>query len=302
MKIAPAILILFFSANLVAQNSDSLRIKASDPTQIFTFVEGYGGFKFLGNSGAAPTMLDTWEVGFRGFWGIKKFKLGVYLPMSNNTGYNRILDDISIHAGYQIHNNTGLYNATVINVGFVSPSHPDIYDHIKPLDDIMVYPNSSAFYKIYVGYVGALKFSEKVSLYPGLEWSQRTYSNETSSYFPNAGSDFSSIFTDAVKFSGMISYDFAPKNFVQLYLGWSVEKWEGKYGSPEWNEYLSGITQRRVEGNLKYQYAITPAAQAYFNLRYNNLRFEDGYARMTSSGGGLKQLMSLQLGFIYFLL
>ena len=95
MKNLFAILILFFAFSLSAQNAESVKIKASDPSQIYTFVEAYAGLNFLGQS---PTSagLDTWEAGFRGTWGIKKFRIGVHLPASNNQSNFEVFDDITL--------------------------------------------------------------------------------------------------------------------------------------------------------------------------------------------------------------
>jgi hypothetical protein len=301
MKIATAILLLFLSAKLSAQKTDSLEIDASDPTQFYSFVEGYGGFNFLGQNNLAP-YLDTWELGFRGSWAIKKFRLGVYFPMSNNTGYNRVFDDISADAGYQIHNNTGLYNASVINAGFVSPSHPSIFFDIAAIYDYAVYPNSSGFLKYYFNYVGALKFSQKWSFYPGVEWFQRK-SLDQSSVFTRTNTYYAPrVTTNGLKLFGTVSYTPTKRSFLQFYAAWSTENWEASFGEDdEFVAYLSQINEVRVSLSAKYQYAITPAAQVYAKVQYNDLLFNDGIARTASMGGVLKQVYGLHLGFTYFL-
>lgn len=302
MKSILLIQALILTLALSAQQTDSLRIKASDPTQLYTFVEGYGGLNFVGNNNSAPTALDTWELGFRGNWAIKeKFKIGVYLPMSNNTGLPRVFDDISVDLAYQIHNNSGIYNATVIGAGFTSPSQYDLYFEINPQTDIALYPNSSSFYRLYINYTGALQVSEKLAVYPGIEYFKRIYYHDPGIALPRPPQDYSRVDANGFRFSSMVSFQLNAKSFLQGNFSYATETWNGKWGAELWNEYLSGVSQQRLSGFIKYQYAITPSAQAYANVQYNNLDFNDGLARTASMGGGLKQLLGLQLGFIYYI-
>ena len=147
MKNILAISVLFFAFSLSAQNADSLKIKASDPTQIYTFVEANAGISFLGQK--FPGDFDTWEAGFRGTWGIKKFRIGVHLPVSSNQSSFEVFDDITLDAGFQIHNNSGIYNTTVIGAGFVSPSQDDAIYPLIWFQDLAIYPNSSSLNKFY---------------------------------------------------------------------------------------------------------------------------------------------------------
>src|SRR5690606_34514606 len=123
---------------------------------------------FLGKR--PPGSLDTWEAAFRGQWAVKKFRLGVLLPASNNTSNFRVFDDITLDAGYQIHNNSGIYNATVIGAGFVSPAKTALDPYSFEFEVVRIYPNVSNFNKYYFNYLGAIKFSEKLAFYLGLEW------------------------------------------------------------------------------------------------------------------------------------
>lgn len=252
MKNLLAILVLFFTFSLSAQNADSVKIKASDPTQLYTFVEGYGGLNFLkvdyGQSGLPG--IDTWQFGFRGNWGIKKFRIGVDLSASNNSTENRVFDDIEINAGYQIHNNSGFYNSTVINAGFISPSQDDLWDL-----ESQVYPKNSIFNTYYFNYVGALKLSEKFALYPAIEWFNRKNNPDALYIYFDQDSSYSrsTIFSQGWKFSGIVSYDINPRNFLQLYVAWSTENWDAKYGSIEaQDQYLSSISEKRWSVNAKY--------------------------------------------------
>jgi len=296
MKILFVLSALFLTLALSAQQTDSVKIKASDPTQIYTFVEGYGGLNFIGYNNAFPE-IDTWQFGFRGNWEIKKFRLGVDLSASNNSTENRVLDDIQIDAGYQIHNNSGLYNSTVINAGFISPSQEDLFDL-----DYYVYPKNSSFNTYFLNYVGALKFSEKLAFYPGIEWFNRKNNPDAYYIYPDSSYIRSTIFSQGWKYSGILSYDINSKNFLQLGAAWSIENWEAKYGSIEAQDnYLSSISVTRWSANLKYQHAFSPFTQAYVKLLYNDFIMTDADYNDNAIRGVVARLYSFQLGFIYFL-
>ena len=303
MNIQFALSAFFFSITLVAQQNDTLKIKASDPTQLYTFVEGYAGLNFIAYPNGLPE-IDTWQFGFRGNWAMKKFRIGVDLSASNNSTQNRILDDIKIDLGYQVHNNTGIYNTTLINVGFTSPTIDD--GSLFPYNDLSmaVYPNTSTFYKIHVNYRGAVKISDKFAFYPGVEWFTKKNNPDALYIFFDQDSSYSrsTVFSTGWKFSGTLSYDINPKNFVQIYAAWSTENWEAKYGSiPEQDAYFSGFSEKRWMAHVNYQHAFTPYAQAYAKLLYHDYRFDDGDPRTDSYEGLVSRLYSFQLGFIYFL-
>jgi len=302
MKIILAFFASFSFAAISAQTSDSVKIKASDPTQLYTFVNVYGGLNFIQvNYGQAGwPEIDTWEFGFRGNWAIKKFRIGVYLPASNNSAENRVFDDITIDAGYQLHNNSGFYNATVINAGFTSPTQDELFDK-----EYAVYPNSSSFSKYYFNYVGALKLTSKLSFYPGIEWFKRTYGYYNPRYFYNPSTGVvdtirsgSSVTSKGWKFSGMLSYDFNARNFIQAYASWSTENWNAKYGSSEnLNAFLSLVKEQRLHISAKYQFAFSQYSQIYLSLLYN------GYSMPEPATNYLYKinLYSFQLGYVYFL-
>jgi hypothetical protein len=299
MKIILAFFALFSFAAISAQTSDSVKIKASDPTQLYTFVNVYGGLNFIEfNYGQAGwPEIDTWEFGFRGNWAIKKFRIGVYLPASNNSTENRVFDDIMIDAGYQLHNNSGFYNATVINAGFSSPTYDELFGN--------VYPNSSSFSKYFFNYVGALKLTNKLSFYPGIEWFKRTYGYYYTRYFYDRNSGVidtiisgPSVTSMGWKFSGIFSYDFNARNFVQFYASWSTENWNAMYGSSEnLNAYLSSIVEQRLHISGKYQYAFSPYSQIYLQLLYNGYSMPE----TTKNYPVEVSLYSFQLGYIFFL-
>ena len=297
MKTVLALSALFLSLSLSAQNADSVKIKASDPTQIYTFVEANAGISFLGQK--FPGDFDTWEAGFRGTWGIKKFRIGVHLPVSSNQSSFEVFDDITLDAGFQIHNNSGIYNTTVIGAGFVSPSQDDAIYPLIWFQDLAIYPYSSSLNKFYFNYLGALTITEKLHFYPGIEWYQR--SNLQQSTFVLTDSivyTTPSIFAYGFKFSGTLSYDFNPKNFLQLYSAWSSENWEGKYGDPELNTFYSDIVEKRFTMSLKYQYAITNYSQTFVKVSFNKYSssifdIDNDYQE--------PNLFSFQLGFTYFL-
>jgi hypothetical protein len=254
----------------------------------------------MGNTGLD---IDTWQFGFRGSWAIKRFLVGIELSSSNNVGIQYVFDDIHIHTAYQVHNNTGFYNATVLRAGYTSPSVevPFIGSYLY-FRDYAVYPNNSIFSKYYFTYQGALKFSEKFSIYPEVQYSRRTLFESYVTIFPDSSYEQSRIESDGWTFSGTFSYDINPKNFLQLYVGWTTEKWNAKYGKDlEEEAYLSGISEKRWSANLKYQYAFTSYAQAYFKLLYHDYRFDDEDPRTDALVGTKSRLYSLQLGFIYFL-
>jgi len=298
MKIILALIALFSCAALSAQTSDSVKIKASDPTQLYTFVEGYGGLNFIGYNNGLPE-IDTWQFGFRGNWAMKKFRMGVDLSASNNSTANRVLDDVLIDMGYQIHNNTGIYNATVINAGFISPSQNDLWD-----SETFVYPKNSMFATYYFNYLGAIKISEKLAFYPGVEWFSRKNDTRTTYIYFGQDSSYSrsTIFSQGWKFSGTISYDINAKNFMQLYAARSTENWDAKYGSiPAEDAYLSAITEKRWHINVKYQHAFSPYSQLYLKLLYNDYLIDDGDYAADGIQGSVARLYSFQLGFTYFL-
>lgn len=300
MKIHFTLSVLLLSVSLLAQQKDTVLIKASDPTQIYTFVEGYAGLNFFVSfSEQIPIDVDTWQFGFRGNWAMKKFRMGVDLSASNNSTANRILDDIQIDMGYQIHNNSGLYNATIINAGFISPSQDDLWDI-----GVHIYPKNSIFNTYYFNYLGAIKFSEKLALYPGIEWfNRRNDPNTTYIYFDQDSSySGSTITSQGWKFSGTFSFDINTKNFLQLFAARSIEQWNAKYGSiPAENEYLSSISEKRWHINLKYQHAFSPYSQVYLKLLYNDYLIDDGDYYSDGIRGNVERLYSFQLGFIYFL-
>jgi hypothetical protein len=302
MKILLILQALFLTLAISAQQTDSLKIKASDPTQLYTFVEGYGGLNFLsmGNTGLD---IDTWQFGFRGSWAIKRFLIGIELSSSNNVGIQYVFDDIHIHTAYQVHNNTGLYNATVLRAGYTSPSVevPFIGSYLY-FRDYAVYPNNSIFSKYYFTYQGALKFSEKFSIYPEVQYSRRTLFESYVTIFPDSSYEQSRIESNGWTFSGTFSYDINPNNFLQLYVSWSVDNWTGKYGSsPEENDLLSTISENRFAVNLKYQHAFTPFSQAYIKLLYHDYLLKGENLGFEIDQSPTQRLYSFQLGFIYFL-
>ncbi len=299
MKHLPLLILCLSTLLSRAQDSANAIIKASDPTQIYTFVEAYAGLNFLSKQEGVQG-LDTWQAGFKGTWGIKKFKIGVHLPASNNQSNFEVFDDITLDAGYQIHNNSGVYNATVIGAGFVSPSQGDYNLPSIYFAHLSVYPYSSSLNKYYFNYLGAIKISKKFSFYPGIEWFQRSNTEQTS-YFSLIDSTYSltpAIFSNGFKFSGLFSYDINPKSFLQFYGSWSTESWEGKYGSEELNAFYNEVWEKRFSMFLKYQYAITNYSQLFLVLSYYNYS-----SSLTDDISDYHQpnLYSLQLGFTYFL-
>lgn len=300
MKILTTFFAFALAISTFAQSSQERAIQASDPTQVYTFVEGYAGLNFLSNSPTSYGGLDTWEAGFRGTWGIKKFRIGVHLPASNNQTNFRVFDDITLDAGYQIHNNSGIYNATVIGAGFVSPSQDFSLNTIQYYQQqMLVYPYSSNLNKYYFNYLGALKFTEKFSLYPGVEWFQRSKTDQAS--YQTSDTSYSltpAIYSFGFKFSLIASYDFNAKNFLQIGAAYSTEDWQGKYGDEPLNAFYSNISEQRLHLYLKYQYAISPFSQVYAKASYytyssNLIEASDYYQQ--------PHLYGIQLGFTYFL-
>ncbi len=298
MKIAYSLVALLLSFSVFSQNADFLKMKASDPTQIYTSVEGFGGYHVAGSweHGLGTAVLET---GFRGNWGIKRFRIGVLLPTSNVSRETWGLDDVAVDAGYQLHNNSGFYNSTVINVGYSFGAEDNffaIYDDDKCQT---AFANRSCFNTFHVNYVGAIKFSDKLAFYPGVEWFKRSNTKFNVGYVRDSTYGNSDIYTNGLKFSGTVSYDFNAKNFVQLYAAWSFENWNGENGaSTELDGFYNGISQKRFNINVKYQHAFGVHAQGYVNLLYKNYSFnlqeESQYCVYPS-------LIGLQLGVIYYL-
>ena len=149
MKSALVFSALFLSLVLSAQHADSIKIKASDPTQLYTFVEGYGGYNVAG-TWQYGLYSDIWEAGFRGNWVIKNFRLGVFLPLSNVYQETLGLNDVSIDAGYQIHNNSGFYNSTLLNAGYSFGAEDNFFAIYDKHVGRYAFSNRSCFNKFYI--------------------------------------------------------------------------------------------------------------------------------------------------------
>ncbi len=300
MKTVLALSALFLTLALSAQTSDSVKIKASDPTQLYTFVEAYGGYNVTG-SWEYGLGADIWEAGFRGNWAIKNVRIGVFLPTSYQDSYNYSwgLDDIAFDAGYQLHNNSGLYNSTLIIVGYSFGAEDNFFRMYDTDSRQTAQANRSCFNTFFINYVGAIKVSDKLAFYPGVEWFHRSYTKLSVGYVKDSTYLNSYIHTSGFKFSGTVSYDFNPKNFVQFYAGWSFENWNGANGqTSELDDYYSGISQKRLNMNIKYQHAFNAHAQGYVKLIYGNYSFDQPSEQWYWVE---PNLVGLQLGFTYFL-
>jgi hypothetical protein len=184
-------------------------------------------------------------------------------------------------------------------VGYSFGSEDDFFRMYDADSRQTAHANRSCFNTFFINYVGAIKVSDKLAFYPSVEWFHRSYTKLSVGYVKDSTYVNSFIYTTGLKFSGTVSYDFNTKNFVQFYAGWSFENWTGANGqSSELDDFYSGITQKRLNMNVKYQHAFNPNAQGYVKLLYGMYSFdypgEDWYWVEPN-------LVGLQLGFTYFL-
>lgn len=276
---------LLLTLQTTAQDSE-LKIKASDPTLLYTQIQASGGIHFIDN---AP---EYWQFNLGGTWAIKKkFSLSIQAPISNNAFGPSLFENLRLDAAYQIHHNPGFFKSSLVCLGITTPATDDYY--LRFIRD----PYSSS-YAFRASYTAGLGVSEKLSLYPKLEYYRRFGEVRVGQYNPSTGEvEYSpKLSHQGFRIGVTLSYDFYEKNFLQLGLSYAQGSWQEELGFDELFS-VHDNTFQSLDLRLRYQYAIRPQSQIFLEV-YQQFRTVvprrvDGRYNQNKAG--------FSLGYRYFL-
>jgi hypothetical protein len=286
-KHAAASVIFALSLNAFSQNNSAeTTIKASDPTQLYSTLAVDGGINMIDYDA------DNWEFGFGAAVAVKsKFRFSFFAPISNIALGPSLFTSVNLDAACQIHNNSGLYNSSVITVGLSTPVFDDFF---MARTNNFLYTTS---HELRIAYTGGLRFSDKLALFPQVEVF-RKFSDVSESYInmitgnTQNGPKLTHL---GLRTGFSFSYDFNHKNFVQLRATYSRSGWEEEN---TFDAILNGNNFRtdQYDFTFIYQHAFTPNSQIFLQL-YQQLR------NIENNGNTFQDcnLSGFKLGFIYFL-
>ncbi len=216
-KVILGLLVLLIQQTTWAQDPSSIRLLASDPTQIYTHLDLNGGITFADSYGLFEP--ESWQFSLNGNFAIKKLLVGFYLPVTNVGNNQSALGDIDLYLGYQIFNSRNTFKSSLLKVGVIFPtSHEGDY--------VNFFPEPSGFFNYYLNYTASFRFNRKFGLYPNL--GANYYKSVIQpTHIPNSGPiQYPSEFTQLAMLGGITaSYDFNRKNFLQI---------GGKFESGTW--------------------------------------------------------------------
>ncbi len=276
-----------FTSSLWAQNQPTEpRIKASDPTLLYTQLNVSGGIDFIDY---AP---DHWTFNFGGTWAIKeKFSFAFQAPISNNAVGPSLFENISLNAAYQIHNNSGIFNSSLLRVGLTTPVTDD------SRIGLIAQPFSTT-YEFRVGYTAGIKVNEKLSLFPRLTYYRR-FGEVRETFMQDDGTvALGPVLSHQGLRSGLtLSYDFNAKNFVQLGFLYSQGVWDEKRNINDLFNATGNVVQD-YNLTLRYQHAFTPHSQIFLELHQ---QFRTLNPKRTQFLKSTRNLAGFSLGYSYFL-
>lgn len=284
---------LFVALSLSAksqQTETTPRFNASDPTQLYTNVNLAAGTHFETNQGFE---LGNWQISLAGDFAIKKLNIGFNVPFSNIGNTYTLLEDIDLHAGYQLFNSDQLFKSSLLTIGTTLPT------------SFSGYGNSTSFISgakrtYYANYTASFQLTEKLALFPtvGVK-SYRTVGEE--SYYNSQDSTYkilSNYYQLAFQLGLSASYQFTPKSFVQLNSNWETGTWKSERDGEEiWAGGPTSISRNQLFLSLKYQYAFTNNAHAYIQIQNRFAeKFENDYFKDWFSS-----IPGVFIGFQYFI-
>lgn len=293
MKILTTSLFIIFTLVINAQflspevpsSSSTTVIRASDPTQLYTTISINGGINFIDNE---P---DNWEFGFSGAIAIKeKLQFSFFAPITNKSLESSLFSNVHLNAAYQLHNNSGIYNSSIITFGLKTPIFDDFL--LNGINESV----SSTSYELSMGYTGGVRLNKKLTLFPHVEYYRKSVLMRGTFFDQSTGAlvSFPNIQHNGWRTQLTLSADFNEKNFIQLIGNYNF----GQYSNEPTSESL--INYNRFTSNqfllkVRYQHAFTPSSQLFIEAfkGINEINNSQNVFRENLSG--------FKVGYLYFI-
>ncbi|NVK04267.1 MAG: hypothetical protein HWD92_05565 [Flavobacteriia bacterium] len=277
-RLALSCFVIFGCNATYAQNADNSTDypRNYDPTQLYSSVNVAAGLnrpdeKFI--LGSHPDGLWykgelSWQFDLSGKVRLSEhFQVDFSLPGSNNEDRNAlsVFDNASIDAKYLIHINSETYNSTLVHVGMTSPIVGDPLLGTASLVDA-----APLSYELRAGYMGGIRLSSSISLYPSFELYQREVLQHKAVHFTDSSYLPPNEKQTGIRFGMLSSLQINPRLFVQVSLKGQCGNMS--YSNGDFVQYFNSLNEssRSWSSGIKLAYFLTRNSQLFLSLNYEH--------------------------------
>ncbi len=217
----------------------------------------------------------------------EKFRVSILITYSNQIISPSLFPQVRLNAAYQVHNNSGVYNTSLITIGLNTPTLEDVF-----MRNIVQY-NIATSFEFNVGYVGAIRLNKRWGLFPNVEYYYQ--SANTRAIFVGATTPAQNLTHQGIRAKLTMGYDLNAKNFVQLTAGGNFGSYWQVAGTESTIDFGT-LTNSAFLYNFRFQHGFTRTSQVFIEFQQRFNRFNDAPKILRN-----QNTAALRMGFLYFL-